>query len=270
VTLHRTILGLREALEPLRAGARIGLVPTMGALHAGHEALVRRARAECDVVVASIFVNPAQFGALEDLDRYPRDEEGDAELAAAWGVDHLFVPSVAEMYPQGFQTWVDVEAIAEDLEGAGRPGHFRGVATVCLKLFNIVSPGVAYFGRKDAQQAALVGRMVRDLDLPLEIRVVPTVRDDDGVATSSRNAYLSAEERAAARAIPRALAAGAAAHRRGEDGAAAARDVLADEPLLDPEYVEVARLDGRLYLLAAVRVGRTRLIDNAVLEGEPE
>jgi pantoate--beta-alanine ligase len=270
VTTHRTILGLREALEPLRAGSRVGLVPTMGALHSGHEALVRRARAECAVVVASIFVNPAQFGALEDLDRYPRDEAGDAELAAAWGVDHLFVPSAAEMYPPGFQTWVDVEAIAEDLEGAGRPGHFRGVATVCLKLFHIVEPDVAYFGRKDAQQAALVGRMVRDLDLPLEICVVPTVRDEDGVATSSRNAYLSAEEREAARAIPRALEAGAAAHARGEDGAAAARAVVAGEPLLDPEYVEVARLDGRLYLLAAVRVGRTRLIDNVVLEGDAE
>ena len=213
MTTHRTILGLREALEPLRAGARVGLVPTMGALHAGHEALVRQARAECDVVVASIFVNPAQFGAREDLDRYPRDEDGDAELAAGWGVDHLFVPSAEEMYPQGFQTWVDVEAIAEDLEGAGRPGHFRGVATVCLKLFNIVGPDVAYFGRKDAQQAAVVERMVRDLDLALEIRVVPTVRDADGVAASSRNAYLSPEERAAARAIPRALEAGAAAHR---------------------------------------------------------
>ena len=270
MTTHRTILGLREALEPLRAGARIGLVPTMGALHAGHEALIRRAREECDVVVASIFVNPAQFGALEDLDRYPRDEEGDAALAAGWGVDHLFAPPVAEMYPQGFQTWVDVEGIAEELEGAGRPGHFRGVATVCLKLFNVVAPDVAYFGRKDAQQAAVVQRMVRDLDLPLEIRIVPTVRDPDGVATSSRNTYLSPEERAAARAIPRALEAGAAAHGRGEDGAAAARDVLAEEPLLDPEYVEVARLDGRLYLLAAVRVGRTRLIDNVVLEGGAE
>jgi len=270
VTTHRTILGLREALESLRAGARIGLVPTMGALHAGHEALIGRARAECDVVVASIFVNPAQFGALEDLDRYPRDEDGDAELAAGWGVDHLFVPSVAEMYPLGFQTWVDVEAITEDLEGAGRPGHFRGVATVCLKLFNIVGPDVAYFGRKDAQQAAVVERMVRDLDLPLVIRVVETVRDPDGVATSSRNAYLSPEERAAARAIPRALEAGATAHAAGDDGAAAARVVLAEEPLLDPEYVEVARLDGRLYLLAAVRVGRTRLIDNVALEGDPE
>jgi pantoate--beta-alanine ligase len=270
VTTHRTILGLREALEPLRAGARIGLVPTMGALHAGHEALIRRAREECDVVVASIFVNPAQFGALEDLDRYPRDEEGDEALAAGWGVDHLFVPAVAEMYPQGFQTWVDVEGIAEELEGAGRPGHFRGVATVCLKLFNVVAPDVAFFGRKDAQQAAVVERMVRDLDLPLEIRIVPTVRDADGVAASSRNAYLSPEERAAAGAIPRALEAGAAAHGRGEDGAAAARGVLAEEALLDPEYVEVARLDGRLYLLAAVRVGRTRLIDNVVLEGGAE
>ena len=270
MTTHRTILGLREALEPLRAGARIGLVPTMGALHAGHEALISRARAECDLVVASIFVNPAQFGALEDLDRYPRDEDGDAELAAGWGVDHLFVPSVAEMYPQGFQTWVDVEALAEDLEGAGRPGHFRGVATVCLKLFNIVGPDVAYFGRKDAQQAAVVERVVRDLDLPLQIRVVETVRDPDGVATSSRNAYLSPDERTAAGAIPRALAAGAAAHRAGEDVAEAAQAVLAGEPLLDPEYVQVARLDGRLYLLAAVRVGRTRLIDNVVLEGDAE
>jgi pantoate--beta-alanine ligase len=270
VTIHRTILGLREALGPLRAGARIGLVPTMGALHAGHEALIRRAREECDVVVASIFVNPAQFGAPEDLDRYPRNEEGDAALAAAWGVDHLFVPPVAEMYPQGFQTWVDVEGIAEDLEGAGRPGHFRGVATVCLKLFTIVGPDVAYFGRKDAQQAAVVSRMVADLALPLTIRVVPTVRDEDGVAASSRNAYLSAAERTAAGAIPRALETGAVAHAAGADGAEAAKAILAEEPLLDPEYVEVARLDGRLYLLAAVRVGTTRLIDNVVLEGDEE
>jgi pantoate--beta-alanine ligase len=270
VTTHRTILELRTALEPLRARSRIGLVPTMGALHAGHEALVRRAAAECDVVVATIFVNPAQFSALEDLDRYPRDVEGDARLAAAWGVDHLFVPSVDEMYPPGFQTWVDVETIAEDLEGAARPGHFRGVATVCLKLFNIVGADVAYFGRKDAQQAALVERMVRDLDLGLEVRIVPTVRDEHGVAVSSRNAHLSPEERAAARAIPGALEAGAAAWRHDEDAAAAARAVLAEEPLLDPEYVEVAWLDGRLYLLAAVRAGRTRLIDNVVLEGGSE
>jgi pantoate--beta-alanine ligase len=266
----RTILELRTALEPLRTGSRIGLVPTMGALHAGHEALVRRGREECEVVVASIFVNPAQFGAREDLERYPRDEERDSALAAGWGVDHLFVPSVEEMYPPGFQTWVDVEAIGRQLEGVVRPGHFRGVATVCLKLFNVVRPDVAYFGRKDAQQAAVLARMIRDLDLELELRVVPTVRDEDGVAFSSRNAYLSQEERAAARAIPQALEAGAAAHERGQDAAAVAGAVLAGEPLLDPEYVEVAPLDGRVYLLAAVRVGRTRLIDNVMLEGDPE
>jgi len=245
-------------------------VPTMGALHAGHEALVRRARAECDLVVASIFVNPAQFGAREDLGRYPHDEARDGELAEEWGIDFLFVPSAAEMYPAGFQTWVDVEALSEGLEGAGRPGHFRGVATVCLKLFNIVRPDRAYFGQKDAQQAALVERMVRDLDLELEIRVVPTVRDVDGVAASSRNAYLSAEEREAARTLPRALEAGAEAHRGGRDAARAARARLAQEPGLEPEYVEVARLNGRVYLLAAVRAGRTRLIDNVVLEGDFE
>jgi pantoate--beta-alanine ligase len=270
VITHRTILELRATLEPFRASSRIGLVPTRGALHAGHEALIRHAREECDVVVASIFVNPAQFGTGEDLDRYPRDEEVDAAQAAAWGVDHLFVPAAAEMYPPGFQTWVDVEEIAEGLEGAARPGHFRAVATVCLKLFNIVDPDVAYFGRKDAQQAAVVGRMAHDVDLALELRIVPTVRDADGIALSSRNAYLSPEERRAARAIPLALAAGAAAHGRGEDAAAAARAVLGDQPLLDSEYVEVAHLDGRVYLLAAVRAGRTRLIDNVVLEGDPE
>ena len=268
--VHRTVLELRTALERLRAGSRIGLVPTMGALHVGHEALIRRAGAECDVVVVSVFVNPAQFGAGEDLDRYPRDEEHDSALAAGWGADHLFVPSVEEMYPDGFQTWVDVEAIAESLEGAGRPGHFRGVATVCLKLFNIVRPDVSYFGRKDAQQAALVGRMVRDLDLELELRIVPTMRDEDGLAVSSRNVHLSDEERAAAGAIPRALAAGEAAHERNEDPVLAASAVLADEPLLEPEYVEVAPLDGRVYLLAAVRVGRTRLIDNVLLEGDQD
>jgi pantoate--beta-alanine ligase len=267
VTTHRTVAELRRALAAARAKGRVGLVPTMGALHAGHEALIRRAREECDVVVASIFVNPAQFGAREDLDRYPRDETGDGRLAAEWGVDLLFVPSAAEMYPDGFQTWVDVEALAEGLEGAERPGHFRGVATVCLKLFNIVRPDVAFFGRKDAQQAAVVGRMARDLDLELEIRVIPTVRDADGVAISSRNAYLSPAERAAARALPRALEAGADAYRREDDPAAAARAALGEEPLVDPEYVVVARLDGRLYLLAAVRIGTTRLIDNVVLEG---
>jgi pantoate--beta-alanine ligase len=242
----------------------------MGALHVGHEALVRSARDECDVVVASIFVNPAQFGPREDLARYPRDEVRDAALAEAWGIDHLFVPPVEEMYPDGFQTWVEVEGVGRQLEAAARPRHFRGVATVCLKLFNIVRPDRAYFGRKDAQQAAVIGRLIRDLDLELELRIVPTVRDEDGVAVSSRNAYLSPEERAAARTIPQALEAGAAAYERGEDAKVVAGAVLASEPLLEPEYVEVAPLDGRVYLLAAVRVGRTRLIDNVVLEGDPD
>jgi pantoate--beta-alanine ligase len=238
----------------------------MGGLHRGHEALVRRARADCGIVVASIFVNPAQFGAGEDLERYPHDEEADSRLAEARGVDCLFVPSVGEMYPDGFQTWVDVEEVSRGLEGSSRPGHFRGVATVCLKLFSIVRPDRAYFGQKDAQQAALVERMARDLDLELEIVVVPTVRDEDGLAASSRNVYLSSDEREAARALPRALAAGARAFRAGDDAARAAKTVLAGEPRLAPEYVEVAQLDGRIYLLAAVRAGTTRLIDNIVLE----
>ncbi|HSK17041.1 MAG TPA: pantoate--beta-alanine ligase [Gaiellaceae bacterium] len=266
--VSRTIAGIRAALEPARGtGATIGLVPTLGALHAGHEALLRRARAECDVVVASLFVNPAQFGPGEDLERYPRDEERDARLAEGWGVDHLFAPPAGEMYPPGFQTGVDVEKLSRGYEGDARPGHFRGVATVCLKLFAIVRPDRAYFGQKDAQQAAVVERMVRDLALELEIRLVPTVRDPDGLALSSRNVYLSREERKAALALPRALAAGAEAHEAGGDAADSARVVLGQEPGLDPEYVEVAGLDGRVYLLGAVRAGRTRLIDNVLLEG---
>jgi pantoate--beta-alanine ligase len=268
VNTTRTIAELQEALDPLRAGSAIGLVPTMGALHGGHRALIAAAREECDVVVVSIFVNPAQFGAGEDFDRYPRDQERDERLAAESGVGQLFVPALEELYPDGFQTWVDVEGLGQELEGAARPGHFRGVATVCLKLFNIVLPRRAYFGQKDAQQAAVVERMARDLNLELEIRVVSTVRDEDGVALSSRNIYLSDEERAAAGALPRALAAGAEAHRRGADAAVAARSALSAEPRLSPEYVEVARLNGRTYLLAAVRAGRTRLIDNVVLEGD--
>jgi pantoate--beta-alanine ligase len=270
VTTSRTIAGLRAALAAAPAAGEVGLVPTMGALHGGHEALVRRARAECDVVVLSIFVNPAQFGPGEDLDRYPRDEAADIRTAEAWGVDHVFVPALEEMYPEEYQTWVDLERLSEGLEGAARPGHFRGVATVCLKLFNIVRPQRAYFGQKDAQQAALVERMALDLDLEVEIRLVPTARDEDGLALSSRNAYLSTGEREAARALPRALAAGAAAHRRGGDPAAVARQALAEEPRLEPDYVEVARLNGRVYLLAAARAGSTRLIDNVVLEGVVE
>jgi pantoate--beta-alanine ligase len=265
----RDIAELNEALDPLRAGSEVALVPTMGALHEGHHALIQAAREECDVVVASLFVNPTQFAPGEDFRRYPRDEAHDARLADEWGVDLLFVPAEEELYPAGFQTWVEVSELARPLEGEARPGHFRGVATVCLKLFNVVRPRRSYFGQKDAQQAAIVERMVRDLNVPVEIRVVPTVRDGDGVALSSRNAYLSTEERAAVRAVPRALAAGATAHRLGGDAVTAARDVLAEESLLVPEYVEVARLNGRTYLLTAVRTGGTRLIDNVILEGEP-
>ena len=190
---------------PVNEGS-VGLVPTMGAFHAGHISRFEAARAENDVVIASLFVNPAQFGTGEDLARYPRDEERDATLAEEAGVDVLFAPSAEEMYPAGFATWVDVGELGEKLEGEFRPGHFRGVATVCLKLFNIVGPDRAYFGQKDAQQAAVVKQLVRDLNLSLEIRVVPTVRDDDGLALSSRNAYLSPEERKEALALPRALA----------------------------------------------------------------
>jgi pantoate--beta-alanine ligase len=262
----RTIGEIRAALAPVRADAEIGLVPTMGALHEGHLALFRAAKAECDVVVASIFVNPSQFGPGEDFGTYPRDDGRDLRLAGDAGVDHVFIPSVDEMYPDGFQTWVDVERLAEGLEGAARPGHFRGVATVCLKLFNIIQPRRAYFGQKDAQQAAVVKQLVRDLAVNVDIRVIPTVRAGDGVAVSSRNAYLTRHEREAASALPRALFAGEDAHRRGENPVTAARTVLAEEPRIDAEYVELVHLNGHLYLLGAARVGRTRLIDNVLLE----
>lgn len=261
----RRVDEVTEALEALRG---IGLVPTMGAFHEGHLSLFRAARGECDTVVASLFLNPAQF-APEDLERYPRDEDRDVALAEEAGVDFLFVPSVEALYPPGYGTWVEVDG-GSVLEGAYRPDHFRGVATICLKLFNIVRPDRAYFGRKDAQQAALVGRLVRDLNLRLRLRVLPTVRDPDGLALSSRNRQLSAAERAAALALPRALAAGAVAETRCEDALAAARSVLAAEPLLEPDYVEIAAFDGHRLLVAAARVGRTRLIDNISLEGEPE
>jgi pantoate--beta-alanine ligase len=250
----RTIGELDQALEPLRGGS-IGLVPTMGAFHEGHVSLFRAAREESDAVVVSLFVNPAQFGPGEDLDRYPRDERQDEALAEQSGVDVLFVPSADEVFPPGFQTWVDVEKLGRGLEGDSRPGHFRGVATVCLKLFNLVRPDRAYFGQKDAQQAAVIRRMVRDLNVPLEIRVLPTVRDHDGLALSSRNAYLSREERERALSLPRALAT-----RDPERARAMLRG-------LDVEYVEVADFEPKV-LAAAVRVGSTRLIDNVVLEGD--
>jgi pantoate--beta-alanine ligase len=243
------------ALRALPREGSLGLVPTMGALHDGHAALFRAARAECDVVVASLFVNPAQFGEGADLAAYPRDLDRDAAFAAEHGVDVLFAPGAAEMYPPGFATWVEPEGAAVGLEGAHRPGHFRGVATVCLKLFTIVGPDRAYFGRKDAQQVAVVKQVVRDLNLGLEIRVVDTVRDADGLALSTRNARLSGDERTRALAIPRALA--TRDPRR-------ARAVLA-EAGIEPEYVAVADLDGPTLAIAA-RVGPARLIDNVLLE----
>ncbi|MDQ2910083.1 MAG: pantoate--beta-alanine ligase [Actinomycetota bacterium] len=244
--LVRTATELREGL---RAGS-VGLVPTMGAFHEGHLSLFRAARAENEQVVASLFVNPAQFGQDEDLAGYPRDEERDARLAGEAGVDLLFAPSADEIYPPGFQTWVEVEELGRILEGEHRPGHFRGVATICLKLFNLVRPQRAYFGQKDAQQAAVLKQLVQDLALEVEIRVLPTVRDVDGLALSSRNASLSPEEREAARALPRALQARDRALLNG----------------LEVDYFAEADFEPPI-LAAAIRVGKTRLIDNVVLEG---
>jgi pantoate--beta-alanine ligase len=239
-----------------RPEGTVGLVPTMGSFHEGHLALFRAAREENDVVVVSLFVNPAQFDQPSDLSGYPRDEVHDAELAERAGVDLLFAPSVEELYPDGHETWVDVERLGSILEGESRPGHFRGVATICLKLFNLVRPQRAYFGQKDAQQTAVVRRLVRDLNVPVEIRVVPTVRDKDGLALSSRNIQLSPDERKRALALPRALA---------THDPKQARELLNG---LEVDYVEVADFEPRV-LAAAVRVGATRLIDNVVLEGEP-
>jgi pantoate--beta-alanine ligase len=239
--------------------ADVGLVPTMGALHAGHRALFRAARTENDVVVASLFVNPAQFDEESDLAAYPRDEARDAAIAEEEGVDVLFAPEAHELYPPSFATWIEVGDVGA--EGAARPGHFRGVATVCVKLFNIVRPRRAYFGQKDAQQASVLRRVVRDLNLPLEIRVLPTVRDADGLALSSRNVRLSPAEREHALGLPRALHAAVAT----DDPVAAARAQLNG---LHPEYVEVVDLGGAKVLAAAVRVGTTRLIDNVLLEGD--
>jgi len=273
---------LRSALEPVRrAGRTIGLVPTMGFLHEGHLSLLRAARAECDVVVMSLFVNPTQFGAGEDLDRYPRDEEHDLRLAGEAGVDFIYAPAVAEVYPDGFATTVAVGGeLTEVLDGdpARRgAGHFRGVTTVVAKLFNSVGPDVAYFGQKDAQQAAVIRRMVRDLDFPVRIEVLPTVREADGLAMSSRNAYLDAEARERAAALSRALAVAERGAREDslQAGLDAARSELASAGI-EPEYLEardaeqlqpVAELNGRPVLIAvAAQVGGARLIDNVLIQ----
>ena len=253
--VERTISGVRRELAAPRGS--VGLVPTMGALHEGHIALFEAARSECDCVVGSVFVNPAQFGATEGLERYPRDLDADAAVAERAGVDVIFAPDAAELYPPGFQTWVDVEELSRPLEGAFRPGHFRGVATVCLKLFNIVRPQRAYFGQKDAQQAMVLRRMVDDLNLDVELRVLPTVRDADGLALSSRNGFLGPDDRQRALALPRALAT--------RDPARAVETLHAAG--LEPDYVDILSDGNTRVLAAAVRVGDTRLIDNVPLEG---
>ena len=274
---------LREALAASRReGKRIGLVPTMGFFHEGHLSLMRAARRECDVVVVSLFVNPTQFGPTEDLDSYPRDEDRDAELAALEGVDLLWTPAAAELYPDDFATAVEVDVtLTGVLDGDPSrrgPSHFRGVTTVVAKLFNCVQPDVAYFGQKDAQQAVVIERMVRDLDFPVEIKVQPIVREGDGLAMSSRNAYLDPEQRDRAAALSRALVAAEQAVAGGERSTDALVATVTEELRnagIDPEYVEardaedltpVARLNGRPVLMAvAARVGRARLIDNVLL-----
>src|SRR4051794_11248372 len=279
----RTRTELREALAPARReGKRIGLVPTMGYFHEGHLSLMREARRDCDVVVVSLFVNPTQFGPREDLDSYPRDEDRDAELAALEGVDVLWMPDAEQMYPEGFATTVEVaNALTGVLEGGPDhrgPSHFRGVTTIVAKLFNSVQPDVAYFGRKDAQQAVVIQRMVRDLDFPVRIDVLPTVREEDGLALSSRNAYLDPEQRERAAAISRALRAAEQAAREGETSTAALVELAINELRnagVEPDYGEArsaealpptAEMNGRPVLVAvAARVGRARLIDNVVI-----
>jgi len=266
MTIARTTAALREAIARHGAASArrvVGFVPTMGALHDGHAALIAAARRECTTVVVSVFVNPTQFNDPADLAAYPRDEARDAAIAGRAGADLLFAPDAAEMYPPGHATTVEVRGAAIGFEGDARPGHFAGVATVCVGLFGVVRPDRAYFGQKDAQQVAVVQQVVRDLHLPLQIVVVPTMRDADGLALSSRNARLSAAERARAAAVPAAVRAGLAAHRAGQDPVAAARTALAG---LDVGYVGLATLNGDPTLVIAVRIGTTRLIDNVPLD----
>ena len=272
---------LRAALAPARAAGRtIGLVPTMGFLHEGHLSLLRAAREQCDVVVMSLFVNPTQFGPGEDLEQYPRDEERDARLASAAGVDLVYAPPVEEVYPEGFSTAVEVDGLTGVLDGDPAlrgPEHFRGVTTVVAKLFNTVQPTVAYFGQKDAQQLAVIRRMVRDLDIPVRVEGLPTVREDDGLAMSSRNVYLDSGERVRAAALSRALrTADARAREESLPAAIAAARAELEAEGIEPEYLEArdpdeltpaAELNGRPVLLAvAARVGGARLIDNVLIQ----
>jgi pantoate--beta-alanine ligase len=277
--LVRTVTELREALAPARREElRIGLVPTMGALHEGHLSLIETARADCDVVVVSLFVNPAQFNERGDLDRYPRDDQRDAELAASRGADLLFAPSVEEVYPDGFATAVEVLGVTERLEGQARgPGHFRGVTTVVAKLLCMALPDVAYFGQKDAQQVVVIRRLVADLNLPVAIEALATVREPDGLAMSSRNALLSPSERVRALALSAGLRDAERLVAAGETAApvllAAVRSAL-ERAEVEPEYVALvdsetldplARVHDTALLAVAARVGGVRLIDNAIL-----
>ncbi len=275
----KTVTALKE-LRSVRLAlpGPVGLVPTMGFLHEGHISLVQRARRECVSVVASIFVNPTQFGPSEDLEKYPRDLPRDLGLLEAAGTDLVWTPTPEIMYPPGYQTWVEVTGLTKGLEGDVRPGHFRGVTTIVAKLFNAVGPDKAYFGQKDAQQAAVVRRMARDLDFPLEIVICPTMREADGLAMSSRNTYLNPEERQAATVLYRSLSAARAAYENGERKADALRQILREmingEPLARLQYVSCADYDtleeldtvsDRTLLSMAVYLGKTRLIDNFIL-----
>ncbi|KUK36609.1 MAG: Pantothenate synthetase [Thermacetogenium phaeum] len=270
------------AFDLRRTGKIVGFVPTMGYLHEGHLSLVRAARRDCDLVVVSIFVNPLQFGPREDFASYPRDLERDLRLAEAEGVDYVFVPSAEEMYPQGFSTYVEVTGeLTEKMCGRSRPGHFRGVTTVVMKLFQLVQPTKAYFGQKDAQQALVIKRMVEDLNVPVEIITCPIVREEDGLAMSSRNVYLTPEERKLALALPKALTVGKELIEKGERDPQKVREkileILQSSPGVRVDYVEVCNgenladleeLKGPILLAAAVWVGKARLIDNIYLEVE--
>lgn len=275
---------MKQVARQARAGERIiGLVPTMGALHEGHFSLIREAKRECSPVVVSIFVNPTQFGPSEDFKKYPRQMERDTAALEEMGVDYLFAPSIEEMYPKGFQTAVLVEGLSERVEGRSRPGHFRGVTTVVLKLFEIVQPRFAFFGRKDAQQARIIGKMARDLDLDVAIQVCPIVREADGLAISSRNAYLKPQERKTATALYLSLETMRREIAHGERDVLqllkAVRGVLAAAQGIRLDYAEivdadtfepVVRLRGNCYAVLAAFVGTTRLIDNALIEEQPD
>jgi len=280
--LLRTVAEVRSAVAAARQGGQaIRLVPTMGALHDGHGALIERAERDGGLVVVTIFVNPAQFGPGEDFDRYPRDMERDLAFCAARGVDLVFAPAAEEMYPKGFATKVEVAGVGEGLCGASRPGHFAGVATIVAKLFNIVAPDVAYFGQKDVQQVAVLRRMAADLNFPLELLIVPTVREPDGLAMSSRNAYLTPAERAAAPALYRALRKGAGLLDGGERDPGRVRTAVAEEikaagafrlvyvEVVDPDTMRpLDRVGDRALIALAAHLGKTRLIDNVLWPGE--